>query len=232
MTEPKKTKKQSPPSSPDLASVLAQRGISLGAGYVDTEDPLVWDGSAKRRRSQVMADLYRMSDPDLRRFQEKAFQAGLYGTKDRKEVRFGDLDPATEQVWKTLTQRAAGYTTVGRNISPLDALDLSVKAYQGSVAAAPEVPKKINPLDVRGIAKATFQKSLGYIPDDSVLNDFAAQFEAAVGGSDGVSAAGGAGQAELADTLARNSDPVRYDARKAVGAFDTIAKMFKENPNG
>lgn len=215
-------------STQDIQKAFAEALDKSGGNVAPaTDDPLVWDGTKKRPRSQVYADLYRMDDQMLRAFQEKAFNAGLYGTAKRSEVRFGDLDADTEQVWRGLTNRAVGFTTVGRNVSPTDALDLAIGAAQRQ-PDVPEVVKTMNPLDIRGIARAAFQKTLGYVPDDAALESFAAEFGAAIAGTDTMSGAGGTGQAELAGTLARNMDPVKADARRSVAAFDTIAKMFKE----
>lgn len=120
---------------------------------------------ATAKRSEVLKEFYRWNDRELRSFQEKAFKAGLYGTTDRKDIRWGDHDKDTFDIWIEMVDRAAGFAEVGKEITPEEAIDLAVTnaptATEDTVDRGPLVLSVANPADLRVVFDAAARDILG-----------------------------------------------------------------------
>lgn len=229
--------------SPDMTALAKQLGIDpaalqSSASYYQQQDPPVWDGRETKRRSQAYVDFYTLNGDRLRQFQERAFNAGLYGTNlDRSQIRFGDHDDLSLAVWKSLVDRAVGYTATGQKVSPLDALDQAA-ANPAPTTITPPTQQVTNPLDIRDHLKAAAQATFGEGKlDEKQVEKFITSFQASqdqsqrtaydqAHGTGGTSVAAPTVDA-AADQFLHQSDPTRYDAHKAVGAIDQIAQLMR-----
>lgn len=141
MAAPKTPPTTVPPK--DAPNELVQQFASALAQFQqpqDDSDPPVWSSGYwdydestgkqyfvnylnQKPLSKAILDFYSLSPDELRRFQELAFQAGLYGTTaERGDIPFGAKDSDTFQLWQQLNKQAAGYAQVGKNNTIWDVL--------------------------------------------------------------------------------------------------------------
>lgn len=232
-------------TSPDMSGLIqslppelqAQLAMGMQALSYQQQDPPVWIDGQTKKRSQAYVDFYTLNGDRLRQFQERAFNAGLFGSLDRSQIRFGDHDDISLSVWKSLVDRAVGYTATGQKVSPLDALDQAA-ANPAPTTITPPTQQVTNPLDIRDHLKAAAQATFGEGKlDEKQVEKFVTSFQASqdqsqrtaydqAHGTGGTSVAAPTVDA-AADQFLHQADPTRYDAHKAVGAIDQIAQLMR-----
>lgn len=225
------------PSS-DLANLMSSLGITpdqLGS-YTDTQDPPVYIGTTdthgkKRRDNPVVKTSYAYLAPyrwkaaDLHAFQQRMFDAGLYGDRKIEDMQWGIVDPYTARAWQQLVDTSAAYYAAGKKIRPQDVLDQM--RYDPSTAG-PEAAKPTNTLDVKALGREAAVDVLGQKLTPEQEGKFVGDFrsmEAPVLTGDNAQQAPDA--QEFARQRVRALDPVRADTRKAVTAFDQIAQLMR-----
>lgn len=168
-------------------------------------------------------------DAKLTGFQEKAFAAGLYGTTDRRKVRWGDRDSATEAIWRDMVDRAAAFYQAGRKVSPWDALDMASSASPGlDELEGDEPPKLVNELDIRTLGNTRGQARLGRELTDEEQANLIGRFRAMEAAANAEGATTAAPDMEAwADQEIKRLDPVRYGARNVLSSWDAIVSAFR-----
>jgi hypothetical protein len=232
-----------PYSNPELNHYAELYGQS-GDAYYAPNDPPAWLGGEPERQvpsSQAYQEFYRLDENELRSLQETAFAAGLYGNRERDQIRWDDRDEMTREVWATLVDRSAGYLSTGRQVSPWQAL---MEAAQHPQAANPDAPRPVqitlpNPDDLRNIFRETARETLGGGRKlDSKLDEMVAKFNEKIaayqrGQQD---PAGGTfveppSPQTFAEGYAKRVDPVAYDARKLLDKLDYLSQMLAGQTN-
>lgn len=193
-----------------------------------------------RTLDEAVAEFYAWSDSELSDFQERAFNAGLYGTRDRNAVRFGDpTDAKTFNIWADMVQAAAGFYNDGggRKVTPWDAVDLAVRGAPAEEGPPPLVARVTNPEDIVRSAREGVRSALGFVPDDIDFDALVRKrqgqevaYQSAVhsaGQGGGGTIAAPMDDAAFADIEAKRLDPTAYDSRKVVSAADYLAKKLR-----
>lgn len=246
----------------DLGEVAAGYGVSFGGGggfQQESQEPPVWMGQKRqtgmaRTRgtytsrvvslSEATGEFYSWSDAQLRKFQEQAYEAGLYGNVDRAEVPFGDFDEDTFSVWSTMVQRSAAFYSQGKKVSPMKALEMAGRSKPVGVIEEVDGPPPLvtvlsNPDELKKVMQAGARSVLGRKVSDADLEAFVSSIqgqEAAQQKSDygmQVNEQGGtvtklADPRVQAEVAAREIDPLKADSRKVVGKFDALVGMLGE----
>lgn len=205
MTAKPTTKKPATPAAPppgqDLQAFLAQLGISadgLGGG-LDPSDPPVWTAPEQfnwrkgsrpklgrpRPSSEAYLDFYRMSDAEVRKWQERFFDAGFYGGAEASDIPWGDHDENTFQLWQQFVNRAAGFYAVGQMRTPQQvAMEAVGKAGTGKGGPksqrAPLVLQIPNPDDLGAVATEAARATLGRKATDEEVAAFVSDFQGRV----------------------------------------------------
>lgn len=195
--------------------------------------------------SAAEADFYNLDrGSELQRFQELAFQAGLYGPNaEREDIRWGAYDEQTFSIWSDLNKSAAVALKAGKKHSVWDRLqDLvdhrpdnlgkKAKKRQPLVTKLPD-PREIEEM-VRGVAPGV----IGRDPTDSQISEFTSMYRALVqnfqqqvydledtekGGT--VDAPPDA--AALAAFQLRTQNPEQYEEAQSVGRQAAYLKLLK-----
>lgn len=131
--------------------------------------------------SKAKLSFYNLSDQELRRFQELAYQAGYYGsTAERSDVRWGAKDDDTFEIWSNFNERAARAGLAGKQSTVWDLLQDDVDKRPESLnkgrKRAPLVTQLPNPTDVKDLVLSVSQDVLGREVDDQFINDFTAMY--------------------------------------------------------
>lgn len=241
---------------PELLAAAQKLGIdpAMLAGGGD-DSPPVWVGSTTTRRrvrtgdpnarfqdledvkdkvrssADVYMNFWKWDDEKLLDFQERAFKAGLYGTDQRDRVRWKDRDADTERIWKDMVDRSAAFYAVDRKVTPWDALDEAARAGAGFEADKSNLPDRAtNPADLRALAKSRGKEKLGRdltVEEQArVAGKLSAAEQPFLSADATVAAPGQAALTEAADQEVKRIAPDRYDARRVVGVFDTLARAL------
>jgi hypothetical protein len=229
-----------PRTSPELAGAANDLGIDMsalngGGGYVDPEDPLVWDGSQYVRRSQLISRFYILPESELRRFQESAVRAGILNPQ---RTRFGAYDDETFSVWQSAVNQSAGFAAHQIKRSPFEALDAIANATPGGFdedGTTPPSATVAHPDSIRQNLRAAATEILGEKLDDSTMEKLIRKFQSlqqnaqysqqAAAREGGVSVAAPEFNA-FAETEIQRAEPVAYDSRKVVAQFQSLARML------
>lgn len=234
---------------PGVAEAFAARAggtPSSGPTVYMGQRPGSWKrlgGSDVRSRDDAVADFYTWDDEKLKDFQERAFAAGLYGTRDRRRIRWGDpTDGDTFNLWVDRVEAAAGFYNdgAGRKVSPWDTLDLAGQGAEGLDDGPGRQPLSVelsNPEDVKRGLRAAAKEVVGSADvDDATLDRMVAAWhaeqrsaqQAAYNASEsGGTVIQGPDFETFAEQETRKVDPLKADARKTLSAFDFVAEMFQ-----
>lgn len=222
---------------------LRQR-LGIGGAYVDPDDPEVYFGGEVtkagqirvrhnvRRMSDVLGDMYRWDDTQLRAFQERAWQAGLYGNVDRDEVAFGARDDDTYRAWSSVVTNAARAYAADRSVTPSDLLDeWAQRTPQDARSGQRQVIRISNPSDLRATFSEVYRARTGKGPKGDVLERLISQYQAEEARAQQAALNGGtvtdAPSPEVfADEFARTNDPEAYDARKVITGLRRVGAML------
>lgn len=168
------------------------------ASAADEDDPPIWEfnnpfaaiwtggdtskvGYSTKPSSKAAIDFYNLNKEELLRFQELAFQAGLYGaTAERSDIPWKAKDPETFKIWQQMVGQAARYYAAGKKNTIWDALQELVdnrpeglgkkKNNKPLVTQLPD-PREIEEM-VRGVAPSV----IGRDADDAFTQDFIAMY--------------------------------------------------------
>jgi hypothetical protein len=243
-TQPAKKKPATGSQQPssDLANLMSSLGITpdqlsaMSGGYADTQDPPVYigttDSHGKKRRDNPVVKTsyaylapYRWKAADLHAFQQRMFDAGLYGDMKITDMRWGIVDPSTQRAWQQLVDTSAAYYAAGKKIRPQDVLD---QMGYAPPPAGPESQKPTNILDVKALGHQAAVDVLGQklTPEQEgkFVGDFRSMEAPVLAGTNAQQAPDAQ---EFAKQRVRALDPVRADSRKAVTAFDQIAQLMR-----
>jgi hypothetical protein len=165
----------------------------------DPDDPPVWEfnnpftaiwtggdatkaGYNQKPSSKAQMDFYSLNRDELLRFQEMAFQAGLYGSgAEREDIPWKARDPETFKIWQQMVGQAARYAAAGKKNTIWDALQEIVDnrpeglgkkqtKRQPLVTQLPD-PREIEEL-VRGVAPSVIGRDV----DEAFTQDFIAMY--------------------------------------------------------
>lgn len=196
---------QTPPAAPrdqpdELDQFLANLSLNASA-YQSKEDPPVWEygnpfvdiwnpskdpskfGFYETPLSKATNGFYNLNKDELIRFQELAFQAGLYGpSAERGDIRFGARDPDTYSIWAELQKNAARYHAAGKKNTLWDVLqDLvdnrpeNLKSEQKK-KRAPLITELPDPREIEELVRGVGSEVLGRDVDEAFTQDFIAMY--------------------------------------------------------
>lgn len=164
----------------------------------DPDDPPVWEfnnpfaaiwtggdatklGYTEKPRSKALLDFYNLSRDEVTRFQELAFQAGLYGsTAERGDIAFGARDPDTFKLWQQMTDQAVRYSAAGKKTTIWDSLQELVDNRPESLgkkkARQPLVTQLPDPRDIEEMVRGVAPSVIGRDADPAFTSDFIAMY--------------------------------------------------------
>lgn len=164
----------------------------------DPDDPMVWEfnnpftaiwtgkdatkvGYNQKPRSKVLQDFYNLSPDELKRFQELAFQAGLYGASaEREDISFGARDPDTFKLWAQMTDQAARYGAAGKKFTIWDSIQELVDNRPESAgkkkSTRPLVTELPDPRAVEEMVRGVAPSVIGRDADPAFTSDFIAMY--------------------------------------------------------
>lgn len=226
--------------------------LNTTSTHVDPNDPLVYMGTRPRGAgglsnvgrttpivrpySDVLGDMYRWDQQQLRGFQERAYKAGLYGSADRTDIAWGAIDDDTYRAWTSVVTNAARSRAAGTDRTPMDILDQMAAAYPSGPPSARSGPKQTirvsNPADIRRVARLWSTENLGSGNlDPAVGGRIVAGFQAEQRRAQSAAYAGGTStdppslETYITDFF-KNTDPERYDARKVINGLRRVHDML------
>lgn len=243
----------------ELASVIAS-ALSAAGPYQAKDDPLVttsgyWDYDESTGKnyfvnylgakplSKAQLDFYSLTDDELKRFQELAFQAGYYGSSaERSDIPWGAKDPDTYKIWQQFNERAADNRKVGKNLTLWDILQDDVnhrpesagkgKTRQPLVTQLPD-PREVEEM-VRGVAPGV----IGRDADQAFIDDFVAMYSKIVANFqenkyalEGTEQGGTITAPPSAESLAafrlRTENPAQYEEKRAAARQQAYTALLK-----
>lgn len=190
-----------PGSDPDSEDYLNQMLSQASAmGLSSKPDPPVWEfgnpfaaiwdpnkdatkfGYYEKKSSKAETDFYKLNRDELLRFQELAFQAGLYGSgAEREDIPWKARDPHTFKIWQQMVDQASRYHAAGKKFTIWDSLQELVdnrpeglgkkKSNRGPLVTQLPDPREIEEM-VRGVAPSV----IGRDADDAFTQDFIAMY--------------------------------------------------------
>lgn len=133
--------------------------------------------------SQAEANFHNLDrDTELKRFQELAFQAGLYGPNaEREDVRWGAYDDQTFSIWSDLNKSAAIALKAGKQHTVWDKLQDLVdhrpeNAGKKPKTRAPLVTQLPDPVEIEEMIRGVAPQVIGRDADDAFISDFQAMY--------------------------------------------------------
>lgn len=164
----------------------------------DPDDPMVWEfnnpftaiwtggdatkvGYNQKPRSKVLQDFYNLLPDELKRFQELAFQAGLYGpAAERSDVPWGAHDPETYKYWMQMTDQAARYGAAGKKFTIWDSIQELVDNRPESAgkkkSTRPLVTELPDPRAVEEMVRGIAPSIRGREADPAFISDFVTMY--------------------------------------------------------
>lgn len=188
---------------------------------------------------EMVSEFFSWSDSELRSFQEKAFQAGLYGNATRRDIRFGDYDEDTLQIWEQVVNRSAGFFSQGRKVSPFQVLDKAVQAAKDA-GLDPDTREQetialTNPADLAAVFNNVAQQTIGKKLDPTQLQAMVSAYQATESSvqsqAAGMSESGGTltkppDPSTFAQNQIAQDDPVAATSHAAAKAFEGVLKLI------
>lgn len=166
----------------------------------DPDDPPLWEfanpfsaiwtggdatklGYTPKPLSKAALDFYNIPKDDLLRFQELAYQAGLYGSSaERGDVPFGARDPDTYKIWLQLNQDATRRYAAGKKQTMWDVLQDLVDNRPENLGKSkkrerqPLITVLPDPRQIEETLLALAPDVIGRDPSPDFISDFTAMY--------------------------------------------------------
>lgn len=197
-----------PDSEDYLNQMLAQASAS---GLTGKPDPNIWEfgnpftaiwdtrtnkdgtpfqdptkfGYYEKKSSQAETDFYKLNRDELLRFQELAFQAGLYGSSaTREDIPWRARDPHTFQIWQQMVEQAGRYHAAGKKNTIWDSLqelvDNRPEGLGKKKGRAPLVTQLPDPREIEEMVRGVAPSVIGRDASPEFTQDFIAMYTAMV----------------------------------------------------
>lgn len=242
---------------------LKKRIQSGSSQYVDPDDPpvwkfgnpftAIWDPNADVSKlgyystplSKATLEFYSLDRAnELKRFQELAFQAGLYGSSaEREDIPFGAYDDDTFKIWQQLNTQAARRGLVGKKNTVWDVLQEMVdnrpeslgKKKRDRAALVTELP---DPRQIEELVRNVAPDVIGRDPDDAFTQDFIAMYTRIVkefqenkyyleGTEEGGTIQAPPSAEALASFRLRTENPEAYEEKRAAARQAAYTSLLK-----
>jgi hypothetical protein len=191
---------QLPKDGPDeLGMVIGNAIAAANLNYNPKDDPPVpssgyWDYDEStgmkywvnyfntKPKSKADLEFYSLDPDELKRFQELAFQAGLYGpAAERGDIPYGAFDEKTFQIWEQYNERAARGYKVGKNFTAWDYLQDDVNKRPENLGKdrkkrPPLITQLPDPRDVEEMVRGVAPSVIGRDADPAFTSDFIAMY--------------------------------------------------------
>lgn len=241
-----------------------QKKIQSGSNkYVDPDDPPVWKfgdpfsaiwnpnadatklGYYSTPLSKATLEFYSLDRAnELKRFQELAFQAGLYGpSAEREDVPFGAYDDDTFKIWQQLNAQAARRGMVGKKNTVWDVLQEMVDNRPEGLtkkkkSRAPLVTELPDPRAIEELVRNVAPEVIGRDPDESFTQDFISMYTRIVkefqenkyylaGTEEGGTIQAPPSAEALASFRLRTENPAEYEEKRAAARHQAYSAMLK-----
>lgn len=191
---------------------------------------------------EMVNEFFAWTPQRLRQFQDKAYEAGLYGNIPRNKIRFGDYDEDTLQIWEMVVNRAAGFYANGKRYTPFQVLDMAVdSAKENGLDPESQIQKATtqltNPDDLATVFNGVAQQTIGKKLDPSELQAMIQAYQATESSTqraaDADRLAGGGGTttsapnpSAFAQQQIMEDKPVDSTAHAAASAFDSVLRLI------
>lgn len=165
----------------------------------DSDDPPVWEfnnpftaiwtggdatkiGFNQKPSSKAEMDFYSLGRDELLRFQELAFQAGLYGSSaEREDIPWRARDPDTFKIWQQMVGQAARYAAAGKKHTIWDSLQELVDNRPEGLGKkksnrGPLITQLPDPREVEELVRSVAPSVIGRDPDEAFTQDFIAMY--------------------------------------------------------
>lgn len=183
---------------PQIVAILA--GLNGGGAQASADDPPVYYGIAPnvstrdgrkvygaevprtKPLSEYNKQFYGLDKTALTQFQQRAYDAGLYGNS---KPRFGDYDEDTYQIWQSVGVRAARFYAAGQNFTTNDVLDMAVQSsttedkQARAYATRTDVVNLQDPATIRDTLRQAWKQETGRAPKPQQLDTFVKVFRSA-----------------------------------------------------
>lgn len=227
----------------------------------DPDDPPVWEfnnpfaaiwtggdatkvGYNQKPRSKALMDFYNLHPDEVKRFQELAFQAGLYGSAaERGDIPWGARDPDTFKLWQQMVDQAARYGAAGKKFTLWDSLQELVDKRPESLGKknkgrAPLVTELPDPRGLEETVRGLAPQVIGREVDDAWIAEFTAMYTKYVqefqankyaleGSEEGGSITAPPDPADLAAFRLRTENPEAYAEKQAVARQQAYLQLLK-----
>lgn len=231
------------------------------ANAANEDDPPIWEfnnpfaaiwtggdaskiGYSTKPSSKAAIDFYSLGKEELLRFQELAFQAGLYGaTAERSDIPWKAKDPETFKIWQQMVGQAARYYAAGKKNTIWDALQELVdnrpeglgkkKSNRGPLITQLPDPREIEEL-VRGVAPSVIGRdpSPEFTQDfiamyTKIVSDFQANKYALENTDEGGTITAPPSAEQLASFRLRTENPEQYEEKRAASRQAAYTALLK-----
>lgn len=213
----------------------------------------IWDPNADPTKlgyyseplSKATLDFYSLDrNNELKRFQELAYQAGLYGTgAEREDIPFGAYDDDTYKIWQQLNTQAARRGLVGKKNTVWDVLQEMVDNRPEGLAKKkksrqPLVTQLPDPRDIEELVRNVAPDVIGRDPDPAFTQDFIAMYTRIVkefqenkyyleGTEEGGTIQAPPSPAALASFRLRTENPEQYEEKRAAARQAAYTSLLK-----
>lgn len=187
----------------DLGSEISKiLGVDLGGGLNPTANPndpriMVTKAPSKspfstttkglnpakygtyKSASQLQQGLFKMSDAELRKLQERLYQGGFYGAQtSRADIDWGNVDETTLAAYNVLLTRAANFGLAGVSVTLDEVLAKAGKGGGGPKGEKkqPFNPQLADPDDLKLVFRIASTAVLGRAVDDAELEQLAVTY--------------------------------------------------------
>lgn len=250
-----------PPADPDTDDYVNQQLSAAPAQYSAKEDPLVpvsgyWDYDESTGQkywvnyfnakplSNITLEFYAMDPDELKRFQELAFQAGLYGpAAERGDIPFGAYDEKTYSIWSDYNTRAARGFKVGKNFTAWDYLQDDVNNRPENLGKdtrkrAPLITELPDPREVEEMVRGVAPSVIGRDADPAFTADFIAMYTkivsefqankyALAGTEEGGSIVAPPSAEALAAFRLRTENPEQFEEKRSAARSQAYTALLK-----
>jgi hypothetical protein len=247
-----------PEMDPQILAII-QAGANKN--YAAKEDPPVWEfnnpltgiwtgkdptqfGYIQKPRSKALSDFYSLSRDEVMRFQELAFQAGLYGSAaEREDIPWGARDPETFEKWQLMVDQAVRYGAAGKKFTIWDSIQELVDNRPESLGKdkrkrPPLITQLPDPREVEEMVRGVAPSVIGRDPSPEFTQDFIAmytrivsEFQANKYALEGTEAGGEITAPPSAEALAsfrlRTENPEQYEEKRSAARSQAYTALLK-----
>lgn len=185
---------------PNMRAKLTEYYDAKDDDEADPDDPPVWEfnnpftaiwlggdatkiGYNQKPRSKALMDFYSLHPDEVKRFQELAYQAGLYGSEaEREDIPWGARDPKTYELWNRMVDQAARYGAAGKKFTIWDSIQELVDKRPESLGKkdkakrAPLITELPDPREIEEMVRGVAPSVIGRDADPSFTQDFIAMY--------------------------------------------------------